>query len=348
MRCLTLADELKKSGSEVLFITRAHKGHLAEAIKSHGYEVRLLQEPAPGFRSLSGNTSHAEWLGVGWEQDAAETIQAFHKKKPDWLVVDHYALDVKWHKAMRNSVRNILVIDDLADRKLDCELLLDQTFGREAGDYLRLVPENCLKLLGTRYALLRPEFSELRSQAVAKRKRFDVVRHVLVSMGGTDPANVTSTVLRGLAKVRFHTPLQVEVVLGSKAPHLEDIRQQSNDHPFNVTVSIDVKDMGKRMLNSDLAIGAGGTTSWERCCLGLPTLTISIAENQDNIIKNIVKFGASIQIGDSKRISDSDIKNAVQNLCEDEVSMIELSNRCFQIVDGFGLGRVAKCMEDLL
>ena len=183
IRCLSLAGELKRQGVVCVFITRNHSGHISESIKEHGFDCWLLtDEPETNNKGSSG-LRHASWLGVSLEQDACETAKALTNIQPDWLIVDHYSISAEWHSKMRPIVNRIMVIDDMADRQYDCDLLLDQNLGRKKSDYLGLVPKGCKLLIGPKYALLRPEFSKLRKSSLKRRKALNI-RQVLIAMGG--------------------------------------------------------------------------------------------------------------------------------------------------------------------
>jgi len=349
MRCLTLADEFKKNYAvHVLFISRAHQGYLADYIQDKGFELKLLPSPVPGFQPSPEDVAHAKWLNVPWRLDAEETINIIASLKPDWLVVDHYSLDARWHSLLRPYVNRILVIDDLADRKLDCDILLDQTYGREKKDYRNLVNKNCRTLLGSRFALLRPEFVELRAQAIIKRKYFNGINRILVTMGGTDSKNLTSKILDSLAQINWSTNPYIDVVMGGHSPYLKVIQKMINNYPLNISISIDVSDMAVRMLKADLAIGAGGSTAWERCCLGLPTLAFCLAENQKLILQEIDKIGGLINLGKPTQDTDRKIKQTFHSLDKSKEIISNISDQCITLVDGAGVSRVVKEISNSL
>ena len=340
MRCLALADELKRQGHETLFITRVHRGNMADLIEKKGQDTVLLPLTPQPYVARKNDLKYAHWLGVPWEQDAIETIQVIAGLNPDLLVVDHYGIDARWHLALREKVKRILVIDDLAERELNCDILLDQTYGRQPQDYKKLVPPNSQMLLGSEYALLRKEFSRLRPTAIEKRKRFDGIYRILVSMGGMDPVNATELVINSINKVKWDFPPVIDVVLSSKAPYLNSVIQCSDNHSFVIKVSTDVGDMAKRMLDADLAIGAAGTTSWERCCLGLPSLTISIAKNQELIAKQLGFAGATCYLGNMDNVTEMEIIQKLNWLSQDIEQLRTMVSKCFALVDGLGVARV--------
>lgn len=292
MRCLTLADALRVRGAECRFVTRDLPGHLAAVIEDRGFAVSLL--PAPSGPAPQGPPAHAAWAGVNWEQDLANARAVIDGA--DWLVVDHYAFDARWQQGLRDRVGRIMVIDDLADRRNAAALLLDQNLGREAKDYDGLVPDDCRILTGPRFALLRPEFAAQREAALARRGAARL-SHLMISMGGTDAAGATSTVLRALARADLPGDLRISVVMGSRAPALEPVRALAADMPWPTSVLVDVRDMAALMVDADLAIGAGGSTNWERCCLGLPGIVVETAENQARSVAAMVEADAALGTG---------------------------------------------------
>ncbi|HDY75388.1 MAG TPA: UDP-2,4-diacetamido-2,4,6-trideoxy-beta-L-altropyranose hydrolase, partial [Candidatus Marinimicrobia bacterium] len=295
------------------------------------------------YRMRKSDVAHASWLGASWQQDAEESIRAIGNTVPDWLIVDHYAIDARWHNQFRERVGQIMVIDDLADRPLDCDLLLDQTYGRQLDTYQEQVPPGCQILLGSRYALLRPEFSKLRPLAIKKRKIFNGINRILVTMGAMDPDNVTATVLEGLSRVDWKDKPVIDIVLGGKAPNLKQVESMAKKSTLEILVSTDVSDMAERMLAADLAIGASGSTSWERCCMGLPSITISIAENQSLIAYELEKKGAAKYLGTLEAITEESIKCSVEKIRKTD-QLKSMATIGIQIVDGSG----AKCLADHL
>jgi len=186
-----------------------------------------------------------------------------------------------------------MVIDDLADRPHDCDLLLDQSLGREAADYAGLLPPAATPLIGPGYALLRPEFARLRAASLARRER-PVLRKLLVTMGGVDKDNATGRVLDALASCTLPDAVEITVVMGPQAPWLSEVRAQAAAMPVPTKVLVGVRDMAALMAESDLAIGGGGMTSIERCVLGLPTIIVIQAENQIRQAKDLERAGAAV------------------------------------------------------
>lgn len=337
MRCLTLANELRQRGAEVLFICREHPGNLIEMIERKGYQVARLPYVQSEYIPQNDDVSHASWLGVSWQQDAEETMALWGAGQPQWLLVDHYALDHRWEVQLRPYVGKIMVIDDLADRPHDCELLLDQNlYGNMEVRYDRLLPESCQQLLGPAYALLRPEFASARQNLRARDGR---VRRVLVFFGGVDPSNETQKVLEavaGLAERQF----EVDVVVGTANPNKESIRKYCEAHAdFDYHCQVD--NMAELMVAADLAIGAGGTTTWERCAVGLPAVVTSVADNQHEIAASACQAGLIRFLGGFSDLTAEKYLKHIANILEDSHLIRFMAEKAMQLVDGNGAGRTA-------
>lgn len=275
MRCLALAHALTDKGVRCDFICREHPGNLVGLIRDSGYVVYTL----PTNRDHDVHFSHSTWLGSTQEQDFQGCVPILKLLKPDWIVADHYALDARWEHAISFHCRKLMVIDDLADRPHECELLLDQTYGREPQHYRKLVPTGCPLLCGSQYALLRHEFSALRDYSL-RRRGSRVVSELLVSMGGVDITNTSCAVLQSLRATSLPAACRITVVMGQTAPWLYEVQEKAANMPWSTRVLVGVRDMAQLMADSDLAIGAAGSTTWERCCLGLPSALLVVADNQ--------------------------------------------------------------------
>lgn len=334
MRCLTLARALRAQGATCRFVTRALPGHLAAQIDAAGFGVTLL--PAPTGPAPDAPPAHAAWAGVDWTTDAAETRAALGNS-PDWLVMDHYAFDARWQRAARPEGTKLMVIDDLADRPHDCDMLLDQNLGHDAHDYDGLVPEHCIFLTGPHHALLRPEFAQARASALAERVGRDL-RHLLITMGGVDPLDATSQVLRAMQGADLPEDMCITLVMGSRAPALDHVRALARDMPRPTEIAVDVTDMAARMASADLAVGAAGSTTWERCALGLPTIIVQIADNQAGIARALRDAGAALDPGPLN--APEFARNLQAALAEAPSQLSVMSGRAADICDGDGAARV--------
>mgnify|MGYP006409866389 CR=1 FL=1 len=335
MRCLALAQVLEENGENVKFICRKHEGSLIDKNRSSGFnvhELEVLEEI-----KVDNKLAHSHWLGATQQQDADDCINILKAEKLDWLIVDHYALDEQWQKRLNPYYEKLMVIDDLADRKHQCDILLDQTFARQQEDYLILTPKNCQLLLGSQYALLRPEFSEWREFSLERRSKPEF-KQLLINMGGVDFDNFTESILDELRTCSLPDDINITVVMGRNSPHLEGVKSKANELLYNVDVKVDVDNMAEIMSNADIAIGAAGTTTWERCCLGLPTIQFVIAENQNTIATSLASNNAIKLLQDRKELSRT-IKNVID-------WMTDVSDVARQVSDGLGLMRVASVITD--
>lgn len=296
IRCLTLADALREQGAQSTFVCRTHAGHLLSVIQQRGHEAIALA-PADGPSTAPIGPAHAQWLGTDWATDAEQTRQAMGNEVVDWLVVDHYALDHHWENALRSQTRRILVIDDLADRPHDCDVLLDQNLGRQAKDYSDLLKPATPTLIGPQYALLRPEFAQWREYSL-KRRVNPQLKHLLITMGGVDQGNATGQVLDALKTCDLPIDLCITVVMGQHAPWLAQIQAQAETMRCPTQVLAGVNNMAQLMADSDLCIGAAGGSAWERCAVGLPTVVLVLAANQHGGAMALQAQGAALLAAD--------------------------------------------------
>lgn len=350
MRCLTLAEALTARSVDCQFICRAHVGNLIDFIRSKGYVTHALSAADEvGQGSIAPDPSvhpalaHRHWLGCTQLQDAEACSPILAARPPDWLIVDHYALDARWERALAPHCRKLMVIDDLADRPHACNLLLDQTFGRDLADYRPLVPAHSHLLCGSQYALLRPEFSALRPYSLQRRGR-PALRELLITMGGVDKDNATSQVLQALRTSPLPAECRITVVMGATAPWLEQVNTQAQDMPWPTRVLVGVSDMAHLMADSDLAIGAAGATSWERCCLGLPTIMLVLADNQRKIAQGLEQSGGAklINLGQS---ATTQVRELLLTLIDDPAQLQNMSACAARVVDGSGVDAVMRQME---
>ena len=309
MRCLTLADALQGEGWDCVFLSSKETLETCPSLKHSNYTVKNDE-----------CLNHA-----------------------DWLILDHYDLDASYETQARNWSNQILVIDDLANRKHDCDILVDQTYGRNTNDYKELVPEQCQILAGAQYALLRPQFSEHRSEALKRREK-EAVESILLFISGSDPQNVTTRVLQALEG--YSDQLNVNTIIGGGAPYLEEIKKIISSTKHNVVLYTDVQNMADFMTKADIAIGAGGTTSWERCALGLPALVVEIADNQSKIIQELDKAEAIINLGWYENINDRNILEQLKMLIINHDKRHILSQHAASICDGSGVDHVISIMKE--
>lgn len=346
MRCLTLADALRERGGSCTFVCRPHLGHLLAVVTQRGHQALALPELQEGAEHNRNDTAHAHWLGTDWATDAQDTQQAISActggQPVDWLVVDHYALDARWEESLRPQANRIMVIDDLADRPHACDLLLDQNLGRTEADYGGLLNGKTTILVGPQYALLRPEFAALRVQSLARRQINPQLRRLLITMGGVDKDNATGQVLAALQSCNLPADLRVTVVLGPHAPWLAQVQAQAAQMHRPTEVLVGVDNMAQLMAESDLAIGAAGSTSWERCCLGLPTLMLVLATNQIEAARAIEGANAASTLSISDDLTEN-ITKSFAKLSDGSV-LIATCAAASCICDGGGRDRITNLL----
>jgi len=344
MRCLTLAQVLRDQGINCRFICREHAGNLLDLIRERGFEAQalpmqvVLQEKLGQQDAMGENTlAHAAWLGVDWQTDAEQTKNAIGELSADWLIVDHYALDVRWELALRPHYRMLMVIDDLADRKHVCDVLLDQNLVEGMGArYQDKVPSHCICLIGPQYALLRAEFVNLRPNSLARRKLPELHR-LIVFMGGSDASNETGKVIAGI-KLSQKTWQHIDVVVGKSYTALSSLQQSLTTLP--ATLHIQTPDMAKLMALADLAITAGGSVTWEKCVLALPSLVVVLGQNQQPIANMMHEQGALQSMGKGEELTPKNYAHYLDEIQKGDLAV--MTERASVVCDGSGINKVIK------
>lgn len=260
----------------------------------------------------------------------------------DVLIVDDYDIDEAFESYCRGWAKKIIAIDDLADRGHDCDVLLDVTFGRGAGDYAKLVQPGCRMLLGPEYALLDPAFAKLRPNSLARHKDLSEVKRIFVSFGLADPVNMTARVLEGLRQSGFDG--EVDVAIGSMAKHLPSVR----DGVAKLTgarLHLDADSVAELIAAADCVIGGGGGMTLERCVLGVACVTVAIADNQTKIVEELKDIGAIVSLGWHEQVTSKDIAEIVARLVANPEELCQISATAASICDGEGARRVADIVE---
>ena len=347
MRCLALADELRKTKSEVLFIASNIEQIWMDIIREKKYECENIVSSSDRNRSSMYTTkySHCRFSNnsIDWQKDSREAKEVMRHRKTDWLIVDHYELDWRWESSMRNYANRIMVIDDLANRKHDCDLLLDCVYGRELDDYQHLVSQGCQFLLGIKHTLLRPEFSNWRIYSLHRRRQVKKIQKILISLGGVDRENLTGTVIRLLSQVDWIPDAEVDIIIGHGFKYKSKIEGIIANSPIKkVTLNSSVTDMAIRIANADFGIGAFGVSTWERFCLGLPSINIITEANQINVTARLkrLQFAGVIFSESIERA----LLTHLDRMTNDEGVYIQISDEISKLVDGRGTYRVAKQM----
>jgi UDP-2,4-diacetamido-2,4,6-trideoxy-beta-L-altropyranose hydrolase len=292
MRCLMFANRLRQRGADISFVCNDMNGNLNRLIERNGYVVRSL-------------FSNDVKCMIGILQNENTTV--------DWLLVDHYSLDACWEKQLRPYVGKIMVFDDLANRPHDSDVLLDANYTKNIKNrYDGLLPVSCERFLGPKYALLREEFYAEKNKLL---KRDGVVRRIFVSFGGADLTNETAKVLKAI-KAWNRPEIVIDVVIGALNPHKKEVERFAKELPKH-SLYYQVDNMAQLMSEADLSIGGGGTTTWERCFLGLPSIVLVLAQNQEESTAAVAEAGAIWSLGNCSFVSEIEIiaslERAVRN-----------------------------------
>jgi UDP-2,4-diacetamido-2,4,6-trideoxy-beta-L-altropyranose hydrolase len=322
-RCLALADALREQGWSCAFATRAGSAETVPALKTGPHILFTLH---------------------GGEGDEPAELAGLLPSGCDLLIVDHYGRGSGFQSACRSFAARVMVIEDRPERAHDCDILLDPTPGRRSGEYGALIPGGCDFLLGPEYALLRRQFAETRPASLDRRIENDSLARVFVSIGMTDPQNLTSTVLRGIAESGLN--LAIDIILGSAAPHLEAVTRLAGELGLDAHIHVDVSGMANLMGKADLAIGAAGSSSFERCCLGLPSLVVIAADNQRDLVDALIAAEVAEGLDDRGSLRPENIATALNAMAGDDVRRAALADHAAALCDGLGASRAAKrCTE---
>lgn len=345
IRCRTLARELKKLGANIVFLCRKQKGDLIELLKKEFRVLALPEKQLLKCDGFKGRKLYESWLGCSEVDDADDCIRKLAEAdvfNSCWIVVDHYGLSVKWEKRMISTLQSsknttrLLAIDDLADRYHEADIVLDQNYFGANTDkrYQGLVPSNCLNLVGPHYALLGPEYAQLH-QLVPRRTE---LRRVLVFFGGVDPDNLTCRTLEALMHPELKN-LAVDVVIGRQSQHLQLAMALANRRQYTSLYTY-LPSLAGLIARADLGIGACGSTTWERACLGLPSLVVTIADNQLPVAQALEKSKHLQLLGDRNNVTISKIQSAL--LDRNSKQFAEKAGK--SLTDGWGTTRLALSM----
>jgi UDP-2,4-diacetamido-2,4,6-trideoxy-beta-L-altropyranose hydrolase len=332
MRCLALADELAAQGALVTFVSRPLPSHLEDAITAAGHRLRRLRITArPGLEAPQVALPQAQQ-----EEDALSTIAVLDETRSDWLVVDHYGLDSHWETAMRARATRLMAIDDLARRHV-CDLVLDANV-QPPTDARYADAGGARLLLGPAFALLRPQFAQAHPGAVGRRGS---VRRLMIFLGGMDNGNATGQVLKALEMLAPPLP-PLDVVIGALHPARDDIEAYCRAAPGR-RCHVQVEDMAGLLLQTDLAVGAGGGATWERCCLGVPTLALALADNQRVLLEGAAQAGL-VCVPDGGLPAPRMLAAHLEAILHNTALRESLSRAGMSAVDGRGAKRVAAAM----
>lgn len=331
-RCESLAQAVEAEGGEVVFVSRRHDG-VAPLLAVPLRTVHWLPAPQGPVPQEDG-PPHAAWLGCGWQQDAAETIDALADFSPDWVVVDHYGVNAHWHEAVASATgARLAAIDDLADRPLAVQLLVDHNLHPDhRAKYAAMLPVSARLLGGPRYALLSAGYSSLEAAPAGGE-----VRSIGIFMGGTDPGDITSAALMAVRDAGFEGP--VEVVSSTVSPHHAHRQALAARWP-GTSVAADLPDLAAFFTRHGLQVGSGGGASWERCRAGAPTVAWCLAGNQQTVLPALAELGV-LDLVPSGADPRAALQDSIKNLLDDPKRRIAMGARGRTLVDGLGAARVA-------
>lgn len=321
MRCLALAQAWKAQGGKAIFITACESDVLRQRIWDEGFEIATLEHPSP----------HPD----DWQR----TSEILANYPGAWVVLDGYHFDEEYQLKIKQAGHRLLVIDDMAHLKhYYADIVLNQNIHAEE---LRYSCEPYTRLLlGTRYVLLRSEFLAWRGW---KREIPEVARKVLVTLGGSDPNNVTLKVIKALQRVDLDG-LEATVVVGASNPHYQELVQTARESKLKMQIVRNSTNMPELMAWADVAISGGGTTSWELLFMGVPTITLELAKNQQSIAANLGKSRLTLNLGLHTKVSIFEIANELLKLSRDMRLRLEMSRKSRVLVDSLGRERVVECM----
>lgn len=329
-RCLALATFLNAEGYKVIFICREFEGNLATLIKSRGFDCILLDKVLPYVKNIESEevvTGYSEWLGSRQVDDAFATVSVIQNNyvstvSKDWVLIDHYALDCSWELFVSSRLNcKLAAIDGQANRKHNVEVLIDPTVCYESSKWLGLLASKTKLLQGFTYAILHPRFYEAKHRANIRKK----LERIFVCFGGLDRDNYTMKTLSVLSNYHF----DVDVVVGAQYPYLDKIKKicMSNTK-FNLYSNIE--NIEEIMLRSDMSVGSAGTLAWERCVLYLPSIVVSIAENQKKQVNCIDSLGVGLALNECLGYEFA-LNEAILKIMDNKILISEMSLNAFEV-----------------
>lgn len=335
-RTLTLAKQLAAQNSEVLiyFICRDLYGNSAFLIQQNGFPLLTI----PVQEEVCSQIERV-WTDEEILYDVEQTRELLLSiGEIDLLIIDHYGLDKRWENEMKTLSRKIMVIDDLANREHACDILLDQNYYTDQQErYNKFVPPTCLKMQGPAYSLLRSEFASIRRNL---KKQYGTVKRMFVFFGGSDETNETAKALHAI-RLMDELNIQFDVVVGFHNPYKAEIEEMCRQLQ-NTRFYCQIDYIAELMACADLGLGAGGATTWERSALGLPSVVISTAENQERLSIDCDALGISKYLGRSHEVDAEQILHTIQELINNPERIQSMSEKGMELVDGSGTSRVVK------
>lgn len=340
MRCLAIAEELRQKGVDVIFLCRDYPGSYASIIRKRLFRCMILDAK----QSPKGEAPNHETYN--WELDAEETISKLCLiNECHLMIVDHYGLDARWEHRVAQYSRAVMVIDDLANRNHEANLLLDQTAGRKVWEYEGLVNPNCSIKCGVSYVLLRREFDQWRSTSL-ERKR-NGIENLMISFGGSDKHQFTLRAFQVLNQLISLRNASVTILLGPSFRGEDQVHSLISQSSMKCTVSKNSNNVAQMLSSCDLVIGAAGTSAWERCYLGVPSVMVAVAENQERSAGEISASGAAI-ILDGGIFFERDLAENLSNIYKSKNILHKLSQKSSSFVSQNGIEMIVREIVDIL
>ena len=322
MRCLTLAQELKNNFDKIIFLTQKNSSDFTETIMKNEFEVIFI----------SANN----------DSDIIKNIVTTNSVNKNFLLIDHYNVDSNFESSLKNTFEKIFVIDDLANRKHDCDLLIDQNYYRDLNHrYEKLIQNDTITLLGPKYAIIRSEFRSINKKTIKKNSQ---IKKILISFGGSDPTNECKKSLDALCSIE-NNQFEIVAIVGIYNNKFEQLKKLYEKYS-NIKIYRHVNDLSLLMLNSDLFIGAGGTTTWERFYMGLPSIVTIISDDQKESIEFLSDMGHVINLGLAKNVTSKTYVQTLQKPNFDLIYNMSINNQ--KLVDGNGSNRIKSQIIELI
>jgi len=331
MRCLSLARVLKRSDTDIHFICNQQSKEFENLIINEGFKVSFICGDYHGLILTNISNSSLEF----WECDSEKSLSIIKKNQPSWLIVDHYELDARWESIMKPHCDNIMVIDDMANREHNCDVLLDQNLVANMHErYNGLIPNNCIKFFGPKYALLHDQYSKYHSKS---NTRTLPIKRIFAYFGAADAGCMEKFINAYLMLNR--NDIFVDIVIHKNNDFKDDILKKIRDKDYIKAYS-EQDTLVNLILKADLAVGSGGVSSLERCCLGLPSLVVSLAENQIESVKELHRRNTIVWVGHKDEVSVNSLYRCIKSALENN-ELEQMSKMCLDIVDGNGSERLA-------
>jgi len=333
-RCIAIAEELKNSFTKIIFLTKKSTGDLIDVIEKSGFEVKILDSQTKQLIEDKYDFNN--------EIKIITTLLTQYESNLNFLLIDHFGIDTNYESPLRKIFKKIFVIDDLANRKHDCDLLIDQNYYKDINKrYSGLVPKNSITLLGPEYVILRSEFHN--SQKVKYQKNI-LPKKIFVSYGGSDPTNESKKVLDAICSLKSRQ-FDVTVIAGIHNQNFEKLKKQFAEMK-NIKIFLRVDNFSELLSSSELCFGAGGTTTWERLYLGIPSIVTIISPDQKESVEFLSSLGHIINLGLAKDVTVKTYADAIMNIDSEILCNISLKNQ--KLIDGNGCTRIKKQITQLI